>query len=79
MKKTQISIQAGKFKAKCLQLLDEVRDKQIKIIITKRGVPFATLIPMEDKPKTYFGCMKNTISTVGDIISPIDVKWNAEE
>ena len=37
------TIAAGEFKAKCLQLLDEVRDSQISVVITKRGVPWATV------------------------------------
>ena len=28
---------------------------------------------------TGHGCMKGTIEIVGDIVSPIDVKWDAAE
>ncbi len=35
MKHPTQSIQAGTFKAKCLQLMDEVNEKHISIIITK--------------------------------------------
>jgi len=46
------TIPAGEFKAKCLQLMDEVNQKNLTLIITKRGKPVSQLtapIP-EEKP-----------------------------
>ncbi|MCK4609301.1 MAG: type II toxin-antitoxin system prevent-host-death family antitoxin, partial [Gammaproteobacteria bacterium] len=34
-------IPAGQFKAKCLHLMDQVKEQKIQIIITKRGEPVA--------------------------------------
>jgi prevent-host-death family protein len=73
-------IAAGEFKAKCLGLLDEVEKTRKEIVITKRGRPVARVVPIEEeKPKPTWGRMKGTIEIVGDIISPIDVKWDAVE
>ncbi|TAK76652.1 MAG: type II toxin-antitoxin system Phd/YefM family antitoxin [Gammaproteobacteria bacterium] len=77
--KTSYSIQAGNFKAKCLQLMDEVHDKHISITITKHGKPIAKLIPIDETPLDLFGCLKNTITIQGDITAPIDVSWEANE
>lgn len=73
-------VQAGEFKAKCLELMDWVAAGNEEIIITKRGKPVAKLVRIPDEPVTpLFGCMKGTVEFEGDIISPIDVKWDACE
>lgn len=79
MKPTHLSIQAGTFKAKCLQLMDEVNQKHITIIITKHGVPVAMLTPITDTPAEFFGCLKNKVTIKQDILAPIDDKWEANE
>ncbi len=73
MRKT---IPAGEFKAKCLKLLDEVKDRKTEIIVTKRGVPVAKLVPVGPQPD-IFERMKGTGKILGDIIEPIDVEWEA--
>jgi len=70
-------IPAGEFKAKCLRLMDVVQKTKASIIITKYGKPVAKLVPVEDEPSDFFGCMKGTVRIVGDIVSPIDVEWEA--
>jgi prevent-host-death family protein len=74
------TVSATEFKAKCLHIMDDVRTFKDEITITKRGKPIAKLVPIKlAKKKTGFGCMKGTGIILGDIISPIDVKWNAEQ
>lgn len=70
------TIGAGEFKAKCLKLLDEVELTRQPLIITKHGKPVAKLVPMPPK-KSPFGVMKGSVTLEGDIISPIDVEWDA--
>lgn len=75
-----MQIQAGEFKAKCLELMDRVAEDHEEIVITKRGKPIAKLVPFEAEPeKPLFGSMKGSAEILGDIISPIDVKWEANE
>ena len=62
---------ASEFKAKCLMLLDQVERTKHPIIITKRGKPIARLGP------TLLGIWKGRMEITGDIISPIDVEWEA--
>ncbi len=72
-------IAAGIFKSKCLQLLDEVQQTGKEYVVTKRGKPVARLVPVQTlAEKRLFGSMKGTIQIVGDIISPIDVRWEAD-
>ena len=46
------TIPAGEFKAKCLRLMDEVNEKKLTLIITKRGKPVSQVVPpaTEEKP-----------------------------
>jgi prevent-host-death family protein len=70
---------AGEFKARCLKLMDEVRATRRPLVITKRGKPVAKLVPIEEsEPRSIFGCMKGTVTILGDIISPIEQDWHAE-
>jgi prevent-host-death family protein len=62
---------AGKFKATCLAVMDEVQAKREPVTITKNGKPVARLVPVEieDDPLAVFRFGKGRI--VGDVVSPI--------
>ena len=85
------TIKASEFKAKCLALMDEVAESGEEIVITKRGKQVAKLTPCRDIPTTLFGAggpirsrgapwgrYRDIIQIQGDIISPVDVEWEAE-
>ncbi len=71
------TIKASEFKAKCLKIMDEVAATNEPVEITKYGVPVARLFPARKRPKTIIGAMKGSVTILGDIISPVDVEWNA--
>ena len=74
------TLSATIFKAKCLQVMEEVQLYKNEVTITKHGKPVAKLVPVKGKKiDPIFGCMKGRCKIVGDIISPIDVEWNAEK
>ena len=70
------TIPAGEFKAKCLKLLDQVAADRQPLIITKHGKPVAQLIPAPPE-RNIIGAMRGSVLWEGDIISPIDVEWEA--
>jgi len=70
------TIPAGEFKAKCLKLLDQVAETHETLVITKHGKPVAQLVPAPSED-TIFGSMRGSILYMGDVISPIDVEWDA--
>jgi len=72
----QATIGAGDFKAKCLQLIDDVAEHRSSLIITKRGKPLAKLIPVPPEP-SLFGALQGSVLAEADIISPIDNDWAA--
>lgn len=63
---------AGKFKATCLAVMDEVQAKREPVVITKNGRPVAKLIPIlpEDRDP-LFGFYKGKLEIPGDVMSPI--------
>ncbi len=67
MKRT---INAGDFKAQCLKLMDQVNSQRSEVVITKRGVPVARLVPVEAAPTSIFGCMVGTAEILGDLLEP---------
>ena len=67
-------VAAGEFKAKCLAILDEVDRTGRPVLVTKRGRPVARVLPAsEDGPRPLIG----SIVFEGDVLSPVDVEWNA--
>ena len=67
------SISVSKFKATCLAVLEEVRRSGRSIVITKRGVPIAELVPPPSSTRgaDWMGSMAGTFEIVGDIVTPI--------
>jgi prevent-host-death family protein len=72
------TIKASEFKAKCLQLMNEVAESGDIIIITKNGQPVAQLTSVTSRPASLAGCHKGKIGIVGDIIAPLNEPWDAE-
>ena len=73
-------MKASEFKAKCLAVMDEVAATREAVIVTKNGVPLVELVPLQKTPKRdLVGLFKGEMAIKGDIISPIDVDWDAEK
>lgn len=62
---------AGEFKARCLKVMDDVRTRREPVIITKKGVPVAKLVPVEQSRSDIFGCMAGTAEILGNIEAPV--------
>ncbi|MCY4576494.1 MAG: type II toxin-antitoxin system prevent-host-death family antitoxin [Chloroflexi bacterium] len=73
------TIKASVFKATCLKLMDEVAETGEEIIITKNGKPVAKLSPHPKRFGPPFGRDRDRLIFLGDVVSPIDVVWEAEQ
>lgn len=71
---------AGKFKAQCLAVIDEVHDSRQEVVITKHGKPMAKLIPIRKTADDIFGAMRGLGKITGDLIEPIfpPEEWDVE-
>lgn len=69
-------VSAADFKANCLALMDEVREKGSEFVITKRNVPVARLVPLLDEAGSKFiGRGAGLMNVSGDIVGPIAPDW----
>lgn len=46
-------------------------------VLLEEGEEVVILISRKEKPQSLFGLLKGSANIKGDIISPIDVSWNA--
>lgn len=78
----RLTVPATQFKAKCLELMDEVHDgRREEIVITKRGKPWARLTrtaPPASAPALW-GSMKGSIriSPDVDLTAPQEKLWES--
>jgi prevent-host-death family protein len=63
----------SEFKAKCLALLEQVRQTKKPLRVTRFGKPVAEIMPPspDEGQKSWIGSMKDTMDIVGDIVSPV--------
>lgn len=74
-----MQIAAGKFKAQCLAIMDDVQSRHETVTITKRGKPVARMVPVENtEAPALFGYLKGHARITGDIIAPVGDAWNAD-
>jgi len=77
------TIAAGKFKAQCLQIMDEVLEQKLTVVVTKRGKPVvditAHISAKPKKPRSFIGSTKGSITSHGDIIAALPNEWSALE
>ena len=72
-------IAAGKFKALCLKIMDQVQETHKEVVITKRGRPVAKLVPIDrPAPQPLFGWLEDGVVINGDIVAPTGEKWEAD-
>lgn len=71
-------IAAGKFKAECLKMMDEVKASGHEIIITKHRMPIVKLCPIAEKEQKLFGALKGSVHIQDDLLQPIDEEWDAD-
>lgn len=73
------TIAASEFKARCLEIMDEVERTGVEVTITKHRKAVARLVPARSRTNGFAAGMQGLISYMGDVISPIDVEWTADE
>jgi prevent-host-death family protein len=66
-----MKIAAAEFKAKCLGLIDRVRDRGESITITKRGRVVARLVPVEEDDERPWTRVRGAARWTGDPFAPV--------
>lgn len=73
------SISVSEFKAKCLALMEEVRERGVEYVVTKRGTPIAKVVPVGAAAPDPFGFLSGTVLEEHDIVSPDHDVWEQSE
>jgi prevent-host-death family protein len=69
-------VAAAEFKARCLELMDRVRETHAEYIVTKHGEPVARLVPCEEpRRRPFLGSMKGTVLRYDRPFDPIDGEY----
>ena len=66
------------FKARALEFINNVSKNKTSMIITKRGKAIAQISAYSDQA-TEAGKLTNTLLFEGDIITPMDNEWEANQ
>jgi prevent-host-death family protein len=82
MKTDMKTMPAGKFKAQCLAVMDEVQARRVSVLVTKNGRPVAKMVPLEipegEDPLDAF-LFPGKVEIFGDILAPIHTDAENEE
>jgi antitoxin (DNA-binding transcriptional repressor) of toxin-antitoxin stability system len=74
-------VSATEFKAKSLKLIDEMERSGEPLTITRRGKAALTLTARKagsPAMERLFGCMRGSVTILGDIVGPLDPDWEAK-
>jgi prevent-host-death family protein len=71
-KTPQKTIAISEFKATCLAVLERVRLTGAPIVVTRRGVPIAEVIPptLATVGESWLGAMRASATIQGDLVEP---------
>ena len=71
------TVAATEFKEHCLALLEEVRQTRQSLLVTRHGKPVAEISPYTPHDRDAVNPLKGSILYQGDLIAPIDEKWDS--
>jgi prevent-host-death family protein len=71
------SIPAAEFKARCLTLMEDVRNTREPVIVTKRGKAVVKLVPAEEEEREFIGRLKGVVEIVGDLDADPPEAWES--
>lgn len=71
------SINAGRFKDRCLKIMDTVARTKTPIIVTKRGQPVVRVVPYVDEARPAESLAGSILEESGNPFGT-DERWDAE-
>ena len=68
----------SKFKTHALKIIAQIAETRQSVVITRRGVPIARVVPFQDEDAPVPGQLAHTLVFEDDILSPLGEKdWEA--
>ena len=72
-----VSVGSAEFKARCLELIDRVKETRTEFIVTRHGKPVARLVPIEPEAALSFvGSMKGSVKRYDHPFDPMPGFWD---
>ncbi|MSO49389.1 MAG: type II toxin-antitoxin system prevent-host-death family antitoxin [Acidobacteria bacterium] len=76
---SRTSVGSADFKARCLELIDHVKESRAEYIVTRHGKPVARLVPVESEQQgSPLGSMKGTVLKYARPFDPVPATWSIE-
>jgi prevent-host-death family protein len=73
------AVAAAEFKARCLELMDRVRETGVEYVVTKHGRPVAKLVPYREGARaSFFGSMEGTVLRYERPFDPIEAEYDLD-
>lgn len=70
---------SAEFKARCLELVDHVRESHAEYVVTRHGRPVARLVPVERAaPAVFIGSMRGSVLAYDGPFDPIPGAWSLD-
>ena len=70
---------AAEFKARCLKLMDRVRETGVEYVVTKHGTPVGKLVPFTEPGKaSFFGSLKGSVLRYERPFDPIEGEYDID-
>lgn len=71
---------SAEFKARCLELVEHVRESRAEYVVTRHGVPVARLVPVEASGETtrLLGSMGGSILQYDGPFEPVPGDWRLD-
>lgn len=70
---------AASAKTHFLSVMEEVKTSGTPVTVTKRGTPQVQIVPLApvQPVQDIFGCMKGSVTILGDVVGPEPDEWEA--
>lgn len=73
------SVGSADFKARCLELIDHVKESRAEYIVTRHGKPVARLVPVEaEQQGSPLGSMKGTVLKYERPFDSVPAIWSID-
>jgi prevent-host-death family protein len=69
-------MKASEFKARCLDVMDQIAKTGDTLVITKHGKPVAQMGPVIDRRETLIGLHETLVKISGDLVAPLGDDWD---
>jgi prevent-host-death family protein len=78
-RRTAAHYSAAEFKARCLKLMDRVRETGVEYVVTKHGRPVAKLVPYtESSRQSFFGALEGSVLQYDRPFDPIEGDYDID-